>query len=383
MGAHPPASPEPSHHGHGSTQIYCFDLDDTLTATFDHVSGHLYPALARHHRLPIPSRQQVAARWGQDLPEALGALFPQAPGAPPLLETLRDLHRRNPAPAVPGARRILETLLRWDRRVVVFSGGDPEIVRHTLRHSLQLDPDRLDGLFTRDDFPEGKAAPGTLARMLARLSRPPVSPAQVLVVGDSVADARLALDGGARFYAVLSGPTPARAFHAAGLSPREIHPHLEAALAAPEDHGVVAIVPDERGRVLLLREARRQSPHFGSWSGPHGRCAAEDVLEEQTVWRETREECGLSVHPLRPLHTRPADTRIDTVTFWLTRREDPDEPPRIASPREISATGWFTLGEILSGKLPLYPGTKAFFERFASPLRTWLGGASEGPGSRP
>lgn len=120
-------------------------------------------------------------------------------------------------------------------------------------------------------------------------------------------------------------------------------------------HGIVALIRNKAAKFLLLQEARE--PLRGCWAPPHGRCEPTDATEEAGVVREVREETGLMVTPIRKVLTQPADTKITTVSFWIVDSEP--GPPKLNG--ESSAWGWFDTNEAL--RLPLYPGTKLFFEK--------------------
>lgn len=119
-------------------------------------------------------------------------------------------------------------------------------------------------------------------------------------------------------------------------------------------HGIVALVRNTSGKFLLLEDAREQMR--GRWAPPHGRCESADESEEAGVVREVKEETGIVVTPLHKVHTQPADTKVKTVSFWLVATTD----TKVTLDEESSAYGWYTVEEAL--KLPLYPGTKSFFE---------------------
>jgi ADP-ribose pyrophosphatase YjhB (NUDIX family) len=119
-------------------------------------------------------------------------------------------------------------------------------------------------------------------------------------------------------------------------------------------HGIVALVQNTSGKFLLLEDAREQMR--GLWAPPHGRCESTDASEEAGVVREVKEETGITVKPIRKAHTQPADTKVKTVSFWLVSADNTE----VTLDEESSASGWFTLDEAL--QLPLYPGTKSFFE---------------------
>lgn len=120
-------------------------------------------------------------------------------------------------------------------------------------------------------------------------------------------------------------------------------------------HGIVALVEDAAGKFLLVKEARDLM--HNRWAPPHGRCEASDASEVASVIREVKEETGLDVIPIKKLHTQPADTKVKTVSFWLVKAQSTD----VTLNEESSQADWFTIDEAL--RLPLYPGTKLFFEK--------------------
>jgi len=119
-------------------------------------------------------------------------------------------------------------------------------------------------------------------------------------------------------------------------------------------HGVVALVRNTNGKLLLLEDAREQMK--GLWAPPHGRCEREDFTEEAGVIREVKEETGLEVTPIKKVHTQPADTKVKTVSFWLVDCTSTD----VTLDEESSPCGWFAVEEALG--MSLCPGTRLFFE---------------------
>ena len=124
-------------------------------------------------------------------------------------------------------------------------------------------------------------------------------------------------------------------------------------------HGVVAIVRNNEGKFLLLEEARELLK--GAFAPPHGRCETDDFSEENAVIREVKEETNLNIVPIKKLLTQKADTKVKTVTFWLTDLIDGDIE---IDSGEVSSYGWFDINEVL--ELELYPGTRIFFEKIKS-----------------
>ena len=119
------------------------------------------------------------------------------------------------------------------------------------------------------------------------------------------------------------------------------------------NHGIVALVIKD-DKFLLLKDSRKLMLDY--WGPPHGRCEESDESEEATVKREVFEETNLNVNPKKKLWTTEADTKVKTVSFWLT---DFVSGEVVIDSDESSEFGWFTIDEILN--LKLYPGTKDFF----------------------
>ncbi|MCZ2812395.1 NUDIX domain-containing protein [Modestobacter sp. VKM Ac-2979] len=94
----------------------------------------------------------------------------------------------------------------------------------------------------------------------------------------------------------------------------------------PEVACVGAVVHDARGRLLLIR--RGHAPSAGLWSVPGGRVEPGES-EADAVVRETAEETGLEVRPVRVLgHVRiDGDGVVFTVTDWLCTVVEPEPQP--------------------------------------------------------
>lgn len=89
---------------------------------------------------------------------------------------------------------------------------------------------------------------------------------------------------------------------------------------------VGAVAHDDRGRLLLIR--RGHAPSAGMWSVPGGRVEAGES-EAEAVVRETAEETGLAVHPVRVLGRVRVDGDgvVFTVTDWLCTVTGPGREP--------------------------------------------------------
>lgn len=124
-------------------------------------------------------------------------------------------------------------------------------------------------------------------------------------------------------------------------------------------HGIVALVRSPENKYLLLEDCREQMR--GYWAPPHGRCENSDKSEEAGVIRETFEETGLRVSPVKAILTQPADTKVKSVSFWLVDLVGGDLK---IDTTETSNHAWLTIDEAL--QIKLYPGTKIFFSKVAS-----------------
>jgi 8-oxo-dGTP diphosphatase len=80
--------------------------------------------------------------------------------------------------------------------------------------------------------------------------------------------------------------------HHAATAPRLSHAHADTAAPAVVSIAAIALIRDERGRVLLVKQ--RGGPFAGSWLLPGGR-AAEDESAVHALVREVREETGLTL----------------------------------------------------------------------------------------
>lgn len=124
---------------------------------------------------------------------------------------------------------------------------------------------------------------------------------------------------------------------------------------------IVGVVPERRGRVLLMRRAIE--PRYGAWTFPGGFMEIDETLEECAT-REALEEVGVEVRimGLVGLYSRPGPHGPAIVNVVYDGRvRDGDEP----SPgREALETRWFRPADI--------PWDELAYETTRWALHDWL-----------
>jgi phosphoglycolate phosphatase-like HAD superfamily hydrolase/8-oxo-dGTP pyrophosphatase MutT (NUDIX family) len=357
-----------------SYSLYLFDLDDTLIHTFETVSKLHYRELAQQLGVPYPGVDTIRKHWGGNLSDSVRAIFGEVIDVDQAQNILQDLHQRMPVPSVAGVFRILEVLRKHKKFVGLFSSAIPSLLDLGICSSLRRSPADFDFVFSTVEQGIKKPSPDIIFVLMEKYHQKferELTQEQVVVIGDSLADLYTARNAGVDFVATLTGPESRQAFLDAGLNSNAIFENVQQALTPPEQHGVVAIIRDEEGRYLLIEEGRSGHPYKGHWSGPHGVCEPNDIIEEETLVREVAEECAIDVHPRCKLYTRQADTKINTVSFWETEPIHSQIPQVQTASREVSRVGWFAEDDILAGNIALYPGTKDFFNKHRNNGGNW------------
>jgi phosphoglycolate phosphatase-like HAD superfamily hydrolase/ADP-ribose pyrophosphatase YjhB (NUDIX family) len=265
---------------------------------------------------------------------------------------------------LPGAVHALRILHKHGRFVAVYTSREFEFLQDSLDGPLAGARGGIDLSLSLVGANLPAGSPQVVAVMRERYRRlhgAAVRPRDLLVVGDALSDLEMARSAGVDFAGVLTGNATERDFLGAGLDRGMIFPSIKDALKPPPQHGIVALVRNEQGDFLLVQEARPGHRYHDCWSGPHGVCEGRDVVEEETVVREVREECGVAVRPLRKLRGDRADTKVETVSFWMAELADGAQAPR-PDGRETCQVAWVPLQRIEDGDLPLYEGTRRFFD---------------------
>src|SRR3970040_1699221 len=125
---------------------------------------------------------------------------------------------------------------------------------------------------------------------------------------------------------------------------------------------IVGVIPERRGRVLLMRRAIE--PRYGAWTFPGGFMEIDETVEECAV-RETREEVGVEVRldALVGVYSRPAPVGPGIVSIVYRGRVTGGA---VDVGREALEARWFRPEEI--------PWDELAYETTRWALRDWLKG---------
>lgn len=119
----------------------------------------------------------------------------------------------------------------------------------------------------------------------------------------------------------------------------------------------ITAVITSRDKVLFI--CRGPSvPGAGYWAPPSGKIEP-DESQEAAVVRESREEVGLTVWPLRKVWENISAGGSHRLHWWLTEYVSGE---LTLDPREVSDARWLTVEEICNLE-PIFEGDREFFEK--------------------
>jgi ADP-ribose pyrophosphatase YjhB (NUDIX family) len=123
---------------------------------------------------------------------------------------------------------------------------------------------------------------------------------------------------------------------------------------------IVGVIPERRGRVLLMRRAIE--PRYGAWTFPGGFMEIDETVEECAV-REAEEEVGVEVRlgELVGVYSRPGPQGPGIVSIVYRGRVTGGE---VKAGREALEARWFRPQEI--------PWDDLAYETTRWALRDWL-----------
>jgi len=344
---------------HKNYKLYIFDYDDTLVQTLQTVIDVHYPLLAKQLGCQYLGEKVVRKYWGKTLDLSLPAIFKGDFTYEQVTDMLVQIYEKNPILLAEGAKRILDILKKNDKFICIFSAVEPKLIELGIQSSLKMKKESFD-LIVSSPKPSTEILP-FIKNEYEKIRGTPIENKDIIYIGDSTNDFLTVKDLGINFVGITTGVHTKDNFLELGLSEEFIFPSLKKVIQPPTSHGIVALLQNDEGKFLFVKEARIHDPFYGSWSGPHGRCNNEDIIEEETVTRVTFEECQLHIKPIRKVYEQKVDTKLKTVAFWEAGIINKLEKI-IANPREISEFRWISIEEIISGSLPLYPGIKNYFK---------------------
>ena len=346
-----------------SYDLYLFDYDDTIIRTFETVSECHYAVLAARLGVQQAPIEKIRTYWGAELAESLRNIFGQDIDTDRAIDALSVIHRNNPIPPVEGVLRLLKILKKHGKTVGLISASPPSVLSSSIGNAFPKNHTYFDFVISSVELQIPKPSPHLVFLAMdkyRKINDADISLPQVVYIGDSIDDYQSARNSNVDFKAVLTGPARKEDFLLRGMLDEQVFLTAKEALVPPLSHGIVAVIQNEKKEFLLIQDSRKGNPFYGNWSGPHGRCIKDDVIEEETVVREVYEECGIEVVPHKRICTIEADSKVDAVSFWLT---EPVSSSITFSPceAEVEDIKWVSLEDILSGNMPLYPGSHYFF----------------------
>lgn len=134
--------------------------------------------------------------------------------------------------------------------------------------------------------------------------------------------------------------------------------------------GIGALIINKKGKVLIIRRGPTSQNEKGFWGIPGGTVEYGETLEDAAV-RETEEELGITVKPLKTLsmlnHIIPEEKQ-----HWVTAAVVSlliKGTPKIQEPGKIDKTRWINVHDIGGLKLKFSPpalqALLEFKERYA------------------
>jgi phosphoglycolate phosphatase len=216
-------------------RLIVFDMDGTLIDTHGLIAEHMSGAF-RAAELPVPTPADVRGIIGLTLPVAIARLADTADTV--LVDRLVDDYKHryrvslelagDREPLFPGARAALDRLRAQPGTVLGIATGKglSGATRILALHELT-------GYFATVQTPDhnpGKPHPGMLYRAMAETG---ATPAETVMVGDTVFDIELAVNAGVASVGVAWGYHEPRELTAAGATTLiDSYDQLDAAIAA-------------------------------------------------------------------------------------------------------------------------------------------------------
>ncbi len=194
-----------------------FDFDDTLLATFNSRRQVLIRT-ASEFGFELSS-SKIAAEWGRPFESLIAHLVPEVP-----FRSFYEAYKRNLMRTAPevldGAHGLLSKLRRENIPCYVVTSGDYFLARHDLRAAGLWK--YINRLWSSSHSRAHKPDPRVMDGVRTVFRRAGWSPDEIVSVGDSLRDMRVAVANGFVFYAVVTGREKAQDFVRGGLP----HAHI-------------------------------------------------------------------------------------------------------------------------------------------------------------
>lgn len=108
------------------------------------------------------------------------------------------------------------------------------------------------------------------------------------------------------------------------------------------------IILNDKNEILLSKRSKKTRNEQGKWEAPGGVVHFFET-REQTVKREIKEELGIEIEIIEPLHTSDEILKKDkqhwVPTTYITRIKK-NQTPKIMEPEKCDEIGWFDLKDV-------------------------------------
>ncbi len=191
-----------------------FDCDDTILATMKTRWGSLIETASLFQR--NLDEQTIRRFWGLPFDQLIANLVPWV-DLQQFKQQYQKIMSRMAPEATPGARYLLDYLAGRDIRMAIVTSSARSLIIQDLR-SLGMERYFLDVWGFEQTDPYFKPDPRVFERVLIVLTSLHLSLPDLLYIGDSVRDWRVAIGNSIDFIAVTSGLESRETFVQAGMS---------------------------------------------------------------------------------------------------------------------------------------------------------------------
>lgn len=209
-----------------SFRFILYDLDGTLVDSVP-LGIELFRVTAEQMSLPVPTAAALRRWWGFSTPEIVNEFWPHI-----ALEKFNAVLRDNALSAkayetIPGATETVKQLRSMGKRDGIFTNRRRGDGLRTVLAAIGLPYESWTFLFSPEDEHSSKSDPRALESLLFKIvERHGIPTSEVLFVGDTILDAKIALINGVPFAGVLTGAASAEDFIGEGIPASSILPSV-------------------------------------------------------------------------------------------------------------------------------------------------------------